>query len=276
MKAPVETCSKALRKWAAPGGLIWALCAGPLFAVAETPLLQIGVEVVEVDEQKVQKLGVQWFDPLHVEEQSVPSLLKVGTVGRSKIFADLQALLEKGGADLLANPKLVTRDGTTATFHAGGELPYVVGGSLGTVNVVFKPYGVRLKINPRLERSGKIALVIEAEVSSPDTQNAVTLAGNMVPGIRTRQLTSELSLVPGTTLSLAGLLQNQRQWKRKGIPGLMNIPVLKYLFSHKVEENRKTSIVVFVTPSVLEGPPQDGTVPVGLWPALEDKHVPQG
>jgi len=174
-----------------------------------------------------------------------PVILTVGTLARDALFADLQFLEEHGAADLLANPKLVARDGTTATFHAGGELPYASSGSLGTVNVEFKTYGINLKISPHLNDQGQIEMTLDAEVSGPDAQNSVSLSGNIVPGIRSRQVNSQLTLSPGSTLTMAGLIQNEKEWTRQGIPGLMHIPGLKYLFSRKVETHHKTSIVVF-------------------------------
>lgn len=216
------------------------------------PLLQIGVEVVEVNERKSRQLGVDWINLLHVEETDVPSVFSVGGFTRSKIFADLQLLVNEGAADLLANPKLVARDSTTAVFQAGGELPYATSSSLGSANVEFKPYGVNLKINPHLEDNGHIAMSVDAEVSGPDEDRSVLLAGNKVPGIRSRRVSSQLTLSPGTTLTMAGLIQTQKQTTRQGVPGLMHIPVLRYLFSHEVATRERTSIVVFVTPIVLE------------------------
>lgn len=219
----------------------------------EKPLIQIAVEVVEVDELKTQKLGIAWIDRLKIFETNVPALFELGTFSRDALFADLEVLMEEGAADLLANPKLVARDGSTANFHAGGEFPYATSGSLGTVNVEFKPYGIHLRISPHMEASGQITMTIDAEVSGPDTQNSVTLSGNVVPAIRSRQVNSQLTLAPGSTLTLAGLVQNEKEWKRKGIPGLMHIPWLGYFFSHKTQVNKRTSIVVFVTPIILEG-----------------------
>ena len=95
---------------------------------------------------------------------------------------------------------------------------------------------------------------MEAEVSSPDSQNGVTLSGNVVPGIRSRKASSELTLAPGSTLTMAGLLQNDKEWTRAGVPVLMHIPLLKYLFSHQVTIHRKTSVVIFVTPTLLDAP----------------------
>ncbi len=234
-------------------GILWSQKTWGAGVSASESLIQIGVEVVEVDEKKTQELGIQWIDQFHIAEAATPAFFTLGTFSRSQIFADLRLLEQNGAADLLANPKLVARDGTTANFHAGGELPYATAGQLGTVTIEFKPYGVNLKITPHLESSGKIAMSIDAEVSSPDTQNSVTLSGNTVPGIRSRTVSSQLTLTPGSTLTLAGLIQNDKEWTRTGVPGLMHIPVLGYLFSHKSQTNRRTSIVVFVTPTLIEG-----------------------
>jgi len=217
-------------------------------------LIQIGVEVIEVDEQKSQDLGINWFSQLAINEASVPALLQVGTLTRAQITANLEVMLQEGAADLLANPKLVTRDGTTANFLVGGELPYAVAGAQGTATIEFKTYGIKLQISPHIEPSGAIAMSVNAEVSGPDSQNSVTLSGNTVPGIRSRQVDSQLTLTPGTTLTMAGLIQNNKEWTRQGIPGLMHIPLLGYLFSHKALTNQRTSIVVFVTPTILEAP----------------------
>jgi len=229
------------------------------------PLIQIGVEVVEVDESKTRKLGVQWMERIGVGEMSVPAVLEVGKLTRDALMTELHAMMENGTADLLANPKLVTRDESTATFHAGGELPYATAGSLGTVEVAFKPYGVNLKILPKLEPDGRIQLDLDAEVSGPDDQNSVTLSGNVVPGIRSRRVQSQLTLAPGSTLTIAGLIQNDRITKKRGVPGLMSIPLLGRLFYVNTQVNRRTSIVVFVTPMVLEGDRPDAKIAQVGW-----------
>src|ERR1019366_5921506 len=149
-------------------GFLFFVTPAARAAEKSKPLIQIGVEVVEVDEQRATNLGVQWLNALHVQEGAVPSLLNVGTLTRDAIFADLQFLEQNGAVDLLANPKLVARDGTSATFHAGGELPYATAASFGTVTVVFKPYGVELKVSPHVDEQGLVELSIEAEVSGPD------------------------------------------------------------------------------------------------------------
>lgn len=240
------------RPWAACLCLLAITHANASPTANPDALIQIGVEVVEVNEQKAQDLGIQWINALHVTEADMPSFFKVGKLVRSHLFADIQTLMAEGAADMLANPKLVARNGTAATFHAGGELPYATSAGLGTVAVEFKPYGVKLNIEPRLNEQGRIGMDVRAEVSSPDLQNSVRLGGNSVPGIRSRSVSSRLILDPGATLTMAGLIQNDKEWTRVGVPGLMHVPILKYLFSRKAMINRKTSIIVFITPTLLE------------------------
>src|SRR4029077_15792594 len=100
---------------------------------------------------------------------------------------------------------------------------------------------------------GRIALNVEAQVSGPDEQNSVVLSGNQVPGILSRQVSSNVTLNQNSTLTLAGLLQNQKQIQWQRVPVLGHIPLLGLLFSHKVISHKHTSIVVFVTPTGLEG-----------------------
>src|SRR5258708_147650 len=160
-----------------PRGL-WAVCFCLLTATrvwAKKPahednpadaLIQIGVEVVEGDEKKRERVGGQWINAVIFAE--TPSVLNIGTITRTQIKAAVEALIQEGAADLLANPKLVTRNGTTATFHAGGEIPYVVSSGLGNVTVEFKPYGVNLQINPKLNEENKIVLTVNAEITWPE------------------------------------------------------------------------------------------------------------
>jgi pilus assembly protein CpaC len=242
------------------------LGAAPASAPAsvDPALLQIAIEVVEVDETKTRKLGVEWFNTMRVMETpgTAPSFFEFGMFNRNIVYADLQALLSEGVADLLANPKLVTRNGTEANFHAGGELPYVTAASLGTTEVLFKQYGVKLKIKPTLQTGTKINILVDAEVSAPDIQRAVSLSGNTVPGILSRKVQTDLTMEAGTTLTLAGMIQNEKQWNRQGVPGLSRIPFLGYLFSRKIEETRRTSIVIFITPTILEGAPPAPSKPI--------------
>lgn len=161
--------------------------------------------------------------------------------------ATLQALEQKGTASVLAEPQLSTRSGYKATFHAGGEIPYSVA-SVNGVTVQFKPYGVRLDIEPRVARSGAIRAVIDSEVSSIDTSVSTTNG----PALLTRRTRTEFNVKPGETIVLSGLLQRSVSTDIEGLPFLGNIPVLGALFRSKRFQNKETELVVFVTPHLVD------------------------
>ncbi|MCL6555925.1 MAG: pilus assembly protein N-terminal domain-containing protein [Burkholderiales bacterium] len=173
---------------------------------------------------------------------TVLSLLNLG------LNAQLRLMEEKGTATILAQPTLSARSGSRATFLAGGEYPYPISNINGTT-VAFKPYGIRLDIEPRVDHNGVIRAKIMSEVSDIDT-GVSTPAG---PALRTRRMETEFNVQNGGTIVLAGLLRRDVSTSIDKVPFLGDIPVLGALFRSKRFQNNETELVVFVTPVVVEG-----------------------
>ncbi len=98
--------------------------------------------------------------------------------------AFLNALEEQGLARSLAEPNLTALSGDTASFLAGGEYPIPVAGSLGSVTIEYKRYGVGLAFTPTVLKGGLINLKIEPEVSQFDPSHTVSVGnGISVPAL---------------------------------------------------------------------------------------------
>ncbi|MFN0118023.1 MAG: hypothetical protein ACKVQC_07030 [Elusimicrobiota bacterium] len=233
---------------------IWSLIYPIKSLIAQENIpIEIRVEVSEIDQVKAAQLGIDWFHRIGFEESQPVKLLALNSIDRlTALRGDVDFLVQEGAAELLANPNLVTNSGSQATFRAGGEIPYITSNSLGTSNVEFKPFGVGLEIKPVLTEDGQINMQVKASVSAPDSSNTVSLSGNSVPGLLEREVTSQVTVAPGTTMTLAGLVQTQKTLVNRGVPILRKIPLLGFLFRWKREERRKTSIIVFVTPRIVE------------------------
>src|SRR5206468_1937939 len=113
---------------------------------------------------------------------------------------------------ILAEPNLVTLDGHTANFLAGGEFPVPVpqsgaGGGPATITIQCKEFGVRLAFLPFILDDGVVRLTVDPEVSSLDFSAGVTLSGTAVPGLNTRRAHTTVELREGQSLAIAGLLQ---------------------------------------------------------------------
>jgi pilus assembly protein CpaC len=163
------------------------------------------------------------------------------------LSAQLNLLEQQGTASVLAEPQLSARSGFKASFLAGGEFPYSVSNQNG-VTILFKQYGIKLDIEPRVGRDGIIRAIIESEVSSLDA-SVSTLAG---PALLTRRTKTEFNTRDGETMVLAGLLQRNISNDVDKVPFLGSLPVLGPLFRSKRYQNRETELVVFVTPTVVD------------------------
>lgn len=176
-----------------------------------------------------------------------PRGLNVLSIINMGINAQLALLAKDGKAAILAEPRLSARNGSKATFLAGGEYPYTVS-TINGPTVMFKPYGVKLEIAPRVSRQGVIRATIDSEVSAIDDSMA-TAAG---PGLSSRRTTTEFNVREGETLVLAGLLTRKNSESIDKVPFLGDLPVLGALFRSKRFQNDETELVVFVTPHIVD------------------------
>ncbi|WP_235953466.1 type II and III secretion system protein family protein [Noviherbaspirillum galbum] len=163
------------------------------------------------------------------------------------LTAQLNLLARDGRATILAEPQLSTRNGSTASFVAGGEIPYTVASITG-VTVAFKSYGIKLNVSPRVDSTGVIRARIGAEVSAIDP--SVSSPGG--PALLTRRTDAEFNVHSGETIVLSGLLQRDNSTDIDKVPLLGDLPVIGALFRSKRFQNKETELVVFVTPTLVD------------------------
>ena len=175
----------------------------------------------------------------------------------------IRALEQRNLLEILAEPNLLTIDGSEASFLAGGEFPFPVvqgGGSFSAVTIVFKEFGVRLRFTPRVQDDGTILLKIVPEVSALDFANALSISGFLVPALSTRRAETEVALRDGQTFVIAGLIDNRLTEIASKIPFLGDIPIIGNLFKSRSKKHSKTELLVMVTPHLVK-PLDAGEVP---------------
>jgi len=244
-------------------------------AAEPAKLIQIAAEIVEVNNTKANEIGIKWPAIMEASEMApmygtsagegvryptlgsgseVPlySFHDMGKIRRlNELKATLKLLEDKGAARTMANPKLITESGSKATFLAGGEIPVPVQ-QKEAVSIEWKEYGVSLDIKPTALAKKKIRADIRASVTSLDWANAVVTAATTTPGLKTRTVSSRLTVGDGDTIVIAGLVQTKKEKIISGIPGLCKIPGIGLLFGRTKWVNNKTTIVIFVTFSLVK------------------------
>lgn len=171
--------------------------------------------------------------------------------------ATIKALVNRGAAQVLAEPNVLAENGKQASFLAGGEYPYpivqgVTGGGAGAVTLQFKEYGVRLNFIPTIMPNGDIRLQVAPEVSALDFAHAITISGFTVPAITVRRVNTEVELRPGQSFAIGGLLDNEETDTFEKLPFVGDIPVIGKFFQSISKSRSNTELLVFITPEIVE------------------------
>ncbi|MFQ6133333.1 MAG: type II and III secretion system protein family protein [Armatimonadota bacterium] len=241
-------------------------------AAPDVEQILIRVRVVEVNRQELERLGVNWGHTESVGAAGGPSVQffdqpflfgQVSRRGFSQLLdfgAQLDLLEEKNKARVLAQPNLLVNDGEEASILVGGEVPIPVpqAGIAGAaaITVEYKEFGVRMQVEPSIVQADgdapRIHLKLSPEVSSIDSSSSVTVSGIRVPGFRTRRAQTTVTVAPGDTLAIAGLLQRDVARLVRKVPLLGDLPILGHLFRSKKFVEGYTDLVVMVTPTIYD------------------------
>jgi pilus assembly protein CpaC len=189
----------------------------------------------------------------------------------------LRALEAAGGFQSLAEPNLIAYNGQEASFLAGGEFPVpVVSGGAGTVSVLWKEFGVRLRFTPTIA-GDVIRLKVAPEVSTLDFANGITLEGFRIPGITARRAETVVELRDGQSFAIAGLLDNEAQTDDQAIPLLSKLPIIGPLFKSKADRSEQTELMVLITPRLVRALDPDEVPPLPTSPDMfMKKPTPPG
>jgi pilus assembly protein CpaC len=178
----------------------------------------------------------------------------------------ISALQSKGDLRSLAEPNLITLPGKEASFLAGGEFPYPAvqgGGAAGSVSIVFKEFGIRLKFLPTITRNGSIRLKVMPEVSSLDFSNPLVFGGFTIPSLLSRRAETEIEMKNGQYLSIAGLMNNTLTDNATKIPLLGDLPILGQFFRSKDARQNRTELLVLVSPKLILPSDTPAPLPTG-------------
>jgi general secretion pathway protein D len=172
--------------------------------------------------------------------------------------AILDALHTVTSVKVLSNPSLVVINNQAATLQVGDEVPVSTGSAtvLTTNNTVvntidYRNTGIILRVSPRINVNGNVRLEVEQEISNVSPATAASLT----PTVSERRVKSSISVATGQTVLLAGLISEQQDGSRNGIPLLDEIQGLGNAFSHQDKKGTRTELIIFIRPQII----RDGT-----------------
>ena len=247
------------------------------------PLVILDTEVLEIDESVTKNLGLQLgttsisttyteTTPAPNAEGVYPKLGKLQALTRTPISfqATLNLALSNGKGRVLADPRITTLSGHTASIRAGDTISILTttagnAGTIATTQVQSFQTGVNLDITPSVTPDGGVMVFLHPVVNS--------LAGtnNGVPEISTRDTQTTVHLQDNQTLVIGGLIQENDTKTINKVPILGDLPLVGQLFTNNNIDNERNELVIIVTPHIVRGP--NDTISPG--PAFHETPAPQ-
>ncbi len=184
--------------------------------------------------------------------------------------ATASAVMNDSSTHVLQNPQVRVTDGQTAKLRIGTRIPYATGsflpsfgggatggtgggiGLLASTQFQYQDVGVNLDITPRLMANGEVSLHASIEISSLGAP--ISVGGLSQPTFGQRKIEHDIRLKEGEVNLLGGLIQTTETMTTAGVPGLGQIPILKYFFSSTKRERIETEVLVMLTPRVIRLP----------------------
>ena len=220
----------------------------------KTDLVAVSADIVEISGSLSTSKGFAWNQLLDFQEKNIPGVFSIGEFERKSLLSTRLKLMEtEGKAQVLSNPKVMARSNTSASFWAGGEIPFPVVQN-NSAGVELKPYGVKLDVLPTIipERNKVIIVQLEIELSNPNYATPIVINGTSVPTIHSRKLRTEVELNSGETLVIGGLKSSNRSISEDRVPILGNIPLLGAFFRTRSVEEDQRSLFLFITVEIVE------------------------
>ena len=183
------------------------------------------------------------------------------------------ALMTDSHTHILQNPQVRVTDGQVAKVNIGSRVPYAtgsfglgaLGGTTGTTNqqsygyggltntqFQYQDVGVNLELTPHLLPDGEVSLHAKIDISS--VGQTFNIGGLDEPSFNQRKIEHDIRLKEGEVNLLGGLIESSETESKSGLPGLSDLPFLRYFFSTTHTARVETEVLVMLTPRVIRLP----------------------
>lgn len=168
------------------------------------------------------------------------------------VRAVLNALAEKSLIKVISSPSLMVLDNHTAQIVVGDQQPVrsaetVTEGGVRSSSIQYKDTGVALAVTPSVNSGNMVTMLVNQAVTDVGAIDDATGQRAFLQ----RQIGSKVAIRSGETLVLGGLIRDNRSNGSTGIPVLHDIPVLGALFGTKNLNDKRTELLVIITPRVV-------------------------
>lgn len=202
--------------------------------------------------------GGQFPVAINLPAKDATSAITFGYLNAAQTFGldlRLSAFQDIGKSRVLSNPRIITSDNQKAQIVLGESVPYgerEVSGGQVTISTKFKDVAIIIEVTPQITTDDIISLNVNAK--KEDLRRFVDIGqGTLAPHTDKVEASTSVFVKNGETMVIGGILKKKEADSVSGVPGLMNIPILGWLFKKKATDESNTEVLIFLTPRIIKG-----------------------
>lgn len=226
------------------------------FGIAWSLKTDINITNIKPFERDINLGGLLGQRPSSLTDQFAGSgFTFLATDSKGVVRAKLEALASQAKLKVLASPHVLVSDNREARIQIGDQVPIatsetnVPGTTQIQRTIQYRDTGVILKVKPQVNEGGLVSLDLTQEVSNFFIQRIFD-SDQVV--IKKREASTNLVVQDGHTIIIGGLIREDIQSSREGLPVLSKIPLLGYLFGSTTDKNTRTELIMLLTPYVVK------------------------
>lgn len=205
----------------------------------------------------------------------------------------LTALQTFGDTKVLSSPRIMAVSNQTALLKVVDNEVYftteVNRESASTNTAAFTtfettihtvPVGFMMSLTPFVTEDNEVSINVRptlsriiAYVNDPNPTLAQEGIESKIPVIQEREMSTVLKLRNKQTAVIGGLIQDVHSNDRTGVPGASSIPVFGDLFAYREDTVKKSELVIFIRPIVVDNPDIEHGDLQSLRPFLQTKST---
>lgn len=216
---------------------------------------QFGAQSLGLSQDMLTGLAVGVFG----ESVDVPMPFGDGVLSIPAFGIVLNALKANSSVNIVSNPNITTLDNQEAEIVVGRRIPFPTNAgmnSLGHPVVSFQreDVAITLRVTPRINSSNYVTLDVEVEVQEIEEDDQGMNIQQSGPITSKRQEKTTVLVKDNQTIVLGGLVGTTDTEVETKLPILGDLPVLGVLFRGTRKQSRKTNLMIFLTPHIINGP----------------------
>jgi type IV pilus assembly protein PilQ len=175
----------------------------------------------------------------------------INPAGTMALDLQLSAIETAGNGKVISNPKILTIDNGKAKILQGKSIPVRKLTSEGTISTEFKDVTLELNVVPHITPDGSISMLVDIKKEELDP-TVPSVEG--VPGTDKKEANTNVIIKDGETVVIGGMYKITTNDSTSGVPGLMKIPLLGWLFKSNAVTTSTNELLIFITPRIVEKP----------------------